>query len=139
MSLYLKLLLTILCCITPAFAQTITTVAGGGSTTLANNVAATSAYLYGPTAIAVDSSGNYFFADCISISGYGCQIYKVTVSTGIITLVAGKASSGYTGDGGAATSATFSNKVYGLTVAPSEISTSVTQVIALFGRLRQPE
>jgi hypothetical protein len=75
--------------------------------------------LYGPTAVAVDSSGNYYFADCNPNSGFGCVIYKVTESTGVITIVAGTGTAGYTGDGGAATSATFSNKVYGLTVAPS--------------------
>ncbi len=36
-----------------------------------------------------------------------CRIRKVTVSTGIITTIAGTGATGYSGDGGAATSATF--------------------------------
>lgn len=106
-------------CAAVASAQTITTVVGGGSTYLANNIAASSAKLYGPTAVATDSNGNYYFADCNPSTGYGCVIYKVTVSTGIINIVAGTGAAGYTGDGGAATSATFSTNVRGLTVAPS--------------------
>jgi hypothetical protein len=100
-------------------AQTISTVVGGGATHLANNVPATSAALYGPTGIAVDINKNYYFADCNPSSGYGCVIYEVTASTGIIKIVAGTGAAGYTGDGGAATSATFSNQVNGITVAPS--------------------
>jgi trimeric autotransporter adhesin len=97
--------------------QTISTVVGGGTTHLANNVPATSAALYGPTGIAVDSNNNYYFADCNPSSGYGCVIYKVTRTTGVITIIAGTGAAGYTGDGGAATSATFSNQVNGITVA----------------------
>jgi hypothetical protein len=102
-----------------AFGQTISTVAGGGTFNLANNVPAALAQLFGPTAVAVDTSGNYYFADCNPSSGFGAVIYKVTATTGIINIVAGTGAGGYTGDGGPATSATFSNQIYGLTVAPS--------------------
>ena len=114
-----KLASVILFTASAAFAQTITTVAGGGTTYLANNVPAIYAHLYGPSAVAVDSNGNYYFADCNPSGGYGTVIYKVTASTGTITIVAGTGAAGYTGDGGAATNATFSNQVYGLAVAPS--------------------
>jgi len=62
--------------------------------------AATSAQLNRPTGIAVDSSGNLYIADW---SNY--RIRKVTASTGKITTVAGNGTDGFSGDGGAATSA----------------------------------
>src|ERR1039458_2749610 len=61
-----------------------------------------SADLYLPKAVAVDASGNLFIAD----SGY-YRIRKVSVS-GIITTVAGNGVEGFSGDGGPATSASFS-------------------------------
>ena len=39
------------------------------------------------------------------------RIRKVTVSTGIITTIAGTGTSSYSGDGGAATSATLNNPI----------------------------
>jgi len=64
---------------------------------------ATSAALSGPQAVAVDSAGNLYIADADN----NC-IRKVTISTGIITTVAGNGTAGYSGDGGAATSAELS-------------------------------
>ena len=46
--------------------------------------------------------GNVYIAD-----DRNHRIRKVTVSTGIITTIAGTGSNGYSGDGGAATSATL--------------------------------
>ena len=46
--------------------------------------------------------GNVYIADC-----YNQRIRKVTVSTGIITTIAGTGTSSYSGDNGAATSATL--------------------------------
>jgi sugar lactone lactonase YvrE len=69
---------------------------------------ATSARIGQPYGLAVDSSGNIF------ITG-SCVIRKVSVSTGIITTVAGTSSCGYSGDGGLATSATL-NTPYGVAV-----------------------
>jgi len=61
---------------------------------------ATSAELDSPYNVALDSSGNLYIAD------YGNnRIRKVTVATGIIATVAGTGTAGYSGDGGAATSA----------------------------------
>ncbi len=114
-----KLLMMALCSVGPSVAQSISTVAGGGTTYLANNTPASYAKLYGPTAVAVDANNNFYFADCNPNATYGCVIYKVTVSTNTITIVAGTNTGGYTGDGGQATSATFSNKIYGLSIAPS--------------------
>ncbi len=46
--------------------------------------------------------GNVYIADTVNR-----RIRKVTVSTGIITTIVGTGSTGYTGDGGKATSATL--------------------------------
>ena len=64
---------------------------------------ATSAKLGFPNGVAVDSSGNVIIADTTN-----CAIRKISTSTGIISTVAGTASCGYSGDGGAATSAQLS-------------------------------
>ena len=66
--------------------------------------AASSASLYWPSGVGLDSVGNIYIADT-----YNYRIRKVTVSTGIITTIAGTGTSSYSGDGGAATSATFKN------------------------------
>jgi len=82
----------------------ITTVAGNGTTAFAgDNGAATSAGFV-PEGVAVDSAGNLYIAD-----SYNNRVRKVAVETGIITTVAGNGSSGSSGDGGAATSASLSN------------------------------
>ena len=105
----------------------ITTIAGGGTdydTFKGDNGAATSAVLDVPSAVALDSSGwhnyiyqmrliqsiifcayigNVYIADC-----WNNAIRKVTVSTDIITTIAGNFSYGFSGDGGQATSAELS-------------------------------
>ena len=67
-----------------------------------DNGAATSAALNGPCGISIDSSGNIYIADYNNH-----RVRKVTVSTGIITTVAGTGTAGYNGDNIAATSATL--------------------------------
>jgi len=63
---------------------------------------ATKAQIQGPAGIAVDRSGNLYIAD------YGNnRIRMVTASTGIITTIAGSNTTGFSGDGGPATKATF--------------------------------
>ena len=73
----------------------ITTVAGTGTrTSPVLGVTATSTTLYYPTGVAIDTVGDIFIADSGSDS-----IYKVTVGTGLLTLVAGKQfAPGYNGD-----------------------------------------
>lgn len=82
---------------------TISTVAGTGTCGFAGDGgAATSASLQYPTGVFVDGSGNIFIADRTNQ-----RIRKVTAATGVITTIAGTGVAGFSGDGGAATSATL--------------------------------
>jgi sugar lactone lactonase YvrE len=79
---------------------TITTVAGNGMAGYnGDNIAATSAELYSPFGVAVDSAGNLY------ISQYSGQRLRKVDSSGIITTVAGTGTAGYNGDNIAAISA----------------------------------
>jgi len=85
----------------------ITTIAGTGATGIVvDGIAATSADVQKPYGINLDSSGNVYFGG--DETGYHV-IRKITVSTGIITTVAGTGSSGFSGDNGPATSASLSS------------------------------
>src|SRR5205085_1691976 len=89
----------------------ITTVAGNGSSGFGGDGgAATSASLSRLYCVAVDGGGNLFIADTDNL-----RIRQVAAGTGIITTVAGNGSEGFSGDGGAATSASFSYP-YGVAV-----------------------
>jgi trimeric autotransporter adhesin len=92
----------------------ITTVAGNGTQGYSGDGGqATSAILQYPCVAAIDASGNLLIADTFN----NC-IRMVTLSTGVITTVAGNGNYGYTGDGGPATSATLSH-LYGAAVDAS--------------------
>jgi sugar lactone lactonase YvrE len=79
----------------------ISTVAGNGSCSYTGDGGpATSATLYYPQGLAVDSSGNLYIADSDN------NVIR-EVSSGNISTVAGTGSWGYSGDGAAATSATL--------------------------------
>ncbi len=82
----------------------ITTIAGSGGTGSysGDDGQATSATLYYPAGVAIDASGNVYIADYTNN-----RIRKVTVSTGIITTFVGTGTQSFSGDGGAATSATL--------------------------------
>jgi sugar lactone lactonase YvrE len=83
----------------------ISTCAGGSTTgVLGDNGPATEASLGYPQDVAVDTAGNLYIPDTEHQS-----IRKVTTSTGIITTVAGGNQSGFSGDGGLATSARLSD------------------------------
>jgi trimeric autotransporter adhesin len=83
----------------------ISTVAGTGTAGFnSDGVAATTAQVNQPEQLAVDSSNNLYIAD----EG-NHRIRKITVSTGIISTVAGNGTSGSAGDGAAATSANLKN------------------------------
>jgi trimeric autotransporter adhesin len=64
---------------------------------------ATEAELHGPAGVTVDDSNNVYIAD-----EWNDAIRMVKASTGIITTVAGKGITGYSGNGGQATSAKLS-------------------------------
>jgi hypothetical protein len=83
---------------------TLTLVAGTGFAGYSGDGGpAVSAKLYYPSAVAIDSAGNVYIADT-----YNQVIRKVTLSTGVISTFAGTPQvAGYSGDGGAATSAVF--------------------------------
>ncbi len=101
----------------------ITTIAGTGSGSYSgDNGPATSAALWNPIGVVVDSVGtslliNSFFLDYFLFftNPYLGNVYiadfqnnrvrKVTISTGIITTIAGTGTSSYSGDNGPASSA----------------------------------
>lgn len=75
----------------------ITTVAGRPDS--GDGAAATSALMHLPQDVATDAAGNVYVADT-----YNHRVRRVS-TTGTITTVAGNGTSGFSGDGGAATSA----------------------------------
>ena len=82
---------------------TITTVAGNNEEGYSGDGGqATNATLYAPSGVALDSAGNLYIADTNNN-----RIREVAMATGIITTIAGTGAAGYTGDNGAATSATL--------------------------------
>ena len=96
----------------------INTIAGTGTTSYSgDNGPATSATLNYPFGVAVDSSGrthivllsgslNVSLLGNVYIADYfNNRIRKVTISTGIITTIAGTGAGSYSGDNGPATSA----------------------------------
>lgn len=97
----------------------ITTFAGTGATGFSGATISN-----GPAGIDFDASGNLY------INEYGGhRTLKITIATGIITVFAGTGTPGYSGDGGAATSATL-NYPNGLC-----LDTSGTISLALFDSL----
>ena len=98
----------------------ITTIAGTGTNSYSGDGgAATSATLNYPTGLAFDAAGTLLyiclFTTVLTSFSYLGNMYigdagnnrirKVTISTGIITTIAGTGSTSYSGDGGAATAA----------------------------------
>lgn len=81
----------------------ISTIAGTGTAGFSGDGgAATLAMISLPTAIAVDSNGNVFFAD-----SNNNRVREIVAASGTIQTVAGNGEQGYSGDGGPATSASL--------------------------------
>jgi sugar lactone lactonase YvrE len=79
----------------------ITTVAGDGVQGFGgDNGMATAAELDSPTGVAVDAVGNLYIAD-----SHNQRVREVAAATGAIATIAGTGVAGFSGDGGAATSA----------------------------------
>jgi sugar lactone lactonase YvrE len=96
--------------------RVITTVAGGGTGGLGDGGPATSAQLKSPLDVALDASGRLYIADALSH-----RIRRVRFDVdgaGTITIVAGSGASGFSGDGGPATSAQL-NSLSGVAVDAS--------------------
>jgi len=104
----------------------ITTIAGTGTESYSGDGGqATSATFDYPVGVVLDSAGSYFlnqFVIKLSLSNLLGNVYisdtsnqrvrKVTVSTGIITTIAGNGGTGsYSGDGSQATSAALYNPI----------------------------
>lgn len=86
-----------------AATKNITTVAGNGTLGAGGSgVPATSVGLNSPISLAVDGLGDFYFSD-----QYSHAIFKVSSSTGTMTLAAGNRTKGYGGDGGPAINASF--------------------------------
>ena len=81
---------------------TIATIAGiGGSCGYSGDGGkGTAAQLYNPAGVALDSSGNLYIGDYNN-----CRVRKVVLSSDAISTYAGNGTCGYSGDGGAASSA----------------------------------
>ena len=82
-------------------AATVTLVAGNGTPGYSGDGGpATSAQLYSPVGVAIDTAGNLYIAD-----SNNQVIRRVDASSGTITTAAGNGTPGYSGNGGPATSA----------------------------------
>jgi sugar lactone lactonase YvrE len=80
------------------------TVAGGGTSGIGDGGPATAAVLSFPQAVAVDASGDLFIADSLHN-----RVREVDHASHEISTVAGNGTFGFSGDGGPATSAEFTN------------------------------
>ena len=87
--------------ITPAAVVSIVAGVLGTCGYNGDGIKATAARLNGPSAVAVDASGNLFLVDYVNN-----RVREVNTS-GIISTVAGNGTCNYTGDGGSATAATL--------------------------------
>jgi len=113
---------------TPSAAQdstpgTIITVAGTGTSGFSGEGdLAISAKLNMPRGLALDGVGDLFIADTNNH-----RIRRVDAATGIITTVAGRSGSGFSGDGGPATSAQL-NQPAGLALDDAKTCLSLTRL-----------
>jgi sugar lactone lactonase YvrE len=87
--------------ITSPPAAVITTVAGSGAIGFSGaGGPATSAAIGYPSGLALDRAGNFYFSDALNE-----VVWMVSTKTGVLNVIAGNGTAGYSGDGGPATSA----------------------------------
>jgi len=91
--------LVVLCLAARAGAQSIFTIAGGGTD---DGQLATNVGIYGVRGLALDAAGNLYFAE-----RFGSLVRRVDATTGTIRTVAGNGGNGFSGDGGPASVATL--------------------------------
>ncbi|HNP22760.1 MAG TPA: T9SS type A sorting domain-containing protein [Panacibacter sp.] len=92
--------------------QIVTTIAGNGTRNYTGDGGpAIYATTGDATGIAVDKAGNIFFVDADN-----AVIRRIDAATGIISTIAGTGVPGYSGDGGLAVNAQFSNWMGGLAI-----------------------
>jgi hypothetical protein len=100
----------------------LTTVAGtpaGAAEPPSGPVPATSVVL-SPVAVAVDGTSLYIGSESYSAPTWYNYLYRVSLSTGILELIGG-GPAGTSGDGGAASSARFSNLAGGVAAGPGVV------------------
>jgi trimeric autotransporter adhesin len=85
----------------PASSGTVTTIAGSGNSPYfgGDGGPATSAQMYSPSGIAVDSSGNWYIADTSN------NRIRLVTTAGVISTIAGTGAAGSSGDSGPAAAA----------------------------------
>ena len=85
--------------------QIISTIAGTGTAGYnGDGILATNAQLNGVQGLALDAAGNIYIGDI-----GGNRVRKITISTGLISTIAGTGTAGYNGDGIQATTAMIAN------------------------------
>jgi uncharacterized repeat protein (TIGR01451 family) len=114
---------------------TISTVAGTGTAGYSGDGGlATSAQLNGPDGLTVDAAGNLYIAE------YANNSVRKVAPNGVISTFAGNGTLGYSGDGGAATSAQL-NAPHGMAASPggslyiADSNNSVVRVVASNGTI----
>jgi sugar lactone lactonase YvrE len=90
-------------------AQSITTVAGGGSD---DGQSATGIPISSPRGIAVDADGNVYFAEAAG------RVRRIDAVSGLVATIAGNGAAGFSGDGGFGVDATL-NKPAGIAFDPA--------------------
>src|ERR1043165_9593484 len=99
-----RFLFSAITCVTffPSYAQNINTVAGSSTSGYGGDgTAATLAQLNRPKGVAVDATGKVYIADADN------NRIRMINTSGVITTIAGNATGGFGGDGGAAISSTL--------------------------------
>lgn len=102
MAVFVTVAVLVLCFSAVAQQGVISTYIGGGP----NNIPAVDADINAPEQVVLDSAGNFYYSDFNNN-----RVFKVNASTGIVTVVAGLGTPGYSGDGGPAPSAQLDSPI----------------------------